>query len=186
MAHQDWVFGLAWIDDEHFVSGSRDTSLALWRASEDITVNAVEQSGRSNSIHKTVASVSSALDHSYIRVPSHQFMNAVVRKECKSAQKVRDVVYNRVHNEIACVSLNGYIHIWDMSHERFVQVRRKVDLVEVYSVNSLVPVVINYQFGQLFCRNILRNFPSASKTFASPCTKIMDYMQWGVSLTRHY
>ncbi|CAG7832721.1 unnamed protein product, partial [Allacma fusca] len=118
MAHQDWVFGISWIDEEHFVSGSRDTSLALWKVPDFAFLS---PTNNNSLINTTKASVSSSLDHSYIRVPSHSFISAVSRKECKSAQKVRDVVFNRRLNELACVSLNGYIHIWNMDSERFSQ-----------------------------------------------------------------
>ncbi|GMH32871.1 hypothetical protein BSKO_00705 [Bryopsis sp. KO-2023] len=29
--HRDWVFGMDWLDDEHFVSGSRDKSVKIWK-----------------------------------------------------------------------------------------------------------------------------------------------------------
>lgn len=124
LAHQDWVFALAWLDDNFLVSGSRDTTLALWRV-PDPTDCQLEASRVGSSIHRnrstslTGTSGTSNVDLS-MPVPSYSYINAVASKECRSAQKVRDIVFNRRLQELACVSLNGYIHIW--SADRFVQV----------------------------------------------------------------
>jgi len=37
--HQDWVFGIDWIDDEFFVSGSRDSNICLYRVQPDAMHN---------------------------------------------------------------------------------------------------------------------------------------------------
>lgn len=34
MAHQDWIFGLAWITDCHIATGSRDKTINLWKVEE--------------------------------------------------------------------------------------------------------------------------------------------------------
>jgi WD40 repeat protein len=31
MGHADWVFGLDWLSDRHWVSGSRDGTIKLWQ-----------------------------------------------------------------------------------------------------------------------------------------------------------
>lgn len=159
LAHQDWVFALAWLDDEFLVSGSRDTSLALWKIPQDDNlgdnkcqdkrynledfgkvsghvptsssmrgapqiVQTYQQSGDSGSGggSEGASSGSGGGGQGQQVVPSYSYINAVAVKQCKSAQKVRDIVFNRKLQEIACVSLNGYIHIW--SADRFVQVKK--------------------------------------------------------------
>jgi WD repeat-containing protein 40A len=53
-------------------------------------------------------------------VPTYSHVRALAVKECKSAQKVRAVAFNKSFQEIAALSLNGYIHIWNA--ETFKQV----------------------------------------------------------------
>lgn len=128
-AHQDWVFGTTWIDDQFLVSGSRDTSLALWKI-PDPEANPCEELENSSSKISSDLNLHSSRSNSaaggllveglQMPVPSYKYINAASVKQCKSAQKVRDVVYNRHLQEIACVSLNGYIHVW--AADRFVQV----------------------------------------------------------------
>lgn len=33
--HEDWIFDLEWLDDQFFVSGSRDKKLSLWRVPQE-------------------------------------------------------------------------------------------------------------------------------------------------------
>ncbi|XP_077276713.1 DDB1- and CUL4-associated factor 12 homolog isoform X2 [Temnothorax americanus] len=83
--HNDWVFDMCWLDDEFLVSGSRDTKMALWRIDSDFT---------------------EAPD-----VP-HRLIQPVCVKECKSAQKVRALAFNKAYKEIVALTLNNFIHIW--------------------------------------------------------------------------
>lgn len=123
MAHGDWLFALTWLDDQFVVSGSRDTSVALWRIPDGDDLPPTSGRSDSNYVNSVVASTSScflgpSLDE--LAVPSYSHINAVSVKQCKSAQKVRDIVFNRRLQEVACVSLNGYIHVF--AADKFVQV----------------------------------------------------------------
>lgn len=86
---------MCWLDDQFLVSGSRDARMALWRISDP-------ESGADDDI------------------PTYQSVSAVSVKECKSAQKVRALAFNKRARELAALSLNGYIHVW--SAETFQQV----------------------------------------------------------------
>lgn len=90
MAHRDWIFDQAWIDDQFLVTGSRDGTIALWR----ITDQMIEQVTESES-------------------PTFLYTQPVMRKPCKQADRVRSLCYNPRKEEVAVVSLNGYIHCWD-------------------------------------------------------------------------
>uniref|UniRef100_A0A0V0GB69 Putative wd40 repeat-containing protein n=1 Tax=Triatoma dimidiata TaxID=72491 RepID=A0A0V0GB69_TRIDM len=94
-AHSDWVLDLCWLDDRFLVSGSKDTRLALWRLEEDDDMPPTDG------------------------MPCYRFIDPVAAKECKFAQKVRALAFNEPKKELAALSVNGYIHIWDV--ERFRQ-----------------------------------------------------------------
>jgi WD repeat-containing protein 40A len=87
-AHKDWVFDMCWLDDEFLVSGSRDTKMALWRITPDMFE------------HKT-------------EVPMYHHISAISVKDCRNSQRVRALTFNKAYEEIAALSLNGYIHIWN-------------------------------------------------------------------------
>ncbi|KAJ8984641.1 hypothetical protein NQ317_009869 [Molorchus minor] len=87
-AHRDWVFDMCWLDDEFLVSGSRDTKMALWRITPDML----------ESTHE---------------IPRHRHISAISIKDCRNSQKVRAITFNKNYQEIAALSLNGYIHIWN-------------------------------------------------------------------------
>lgn len=89
-AHSDWIFDQTWLDDQFLVSGSRDGSIALWRITDEL----IEQ-------------ISEA------EIPCHKTIKPLLKKPCKQADRVRSLCYNQRAQEIAVVSLNGYIHCWN-------------------------------------------------------------------------
>ncbi|XP_050061449.1 DDB1- and CUL4-associated factor 12 homolog [Aphis gossypii] len=98
-AHADRIFDIEWLDDEFFVSGSRDTKLALWQV-QDKYQEKYDSDGD-------------------LRQPITQFLNPAVIRTCKTALKVRAITFNKNLKEMITSSLNGYVHVWDV--ERFRQ-----------------------------------------------------------------
>uniref|UniRef100_A0A8D9ERN3 DDB1- and CUL4-associated factor 12 n=1 Tax=Cacopsylla melanoneura TaxID=428564 RepID=A0A8D9ERN3_9HEMI len=88
--HKDWVFDAVWLDDEFFVSGSRDSKLGLWHVSEQT--------------------------RAFTNLPEYGSIKPVRMKDCKNAQKIRSLAFNKQRRELACLSLNGYIHVWNMEN----------------------------------------------------------------------
>jgi WD repeat-containing protein 40A len=102
-AHRDWVFDLCWLDDRFVVSGSRDTRLGLWRLEEGDDCPSLDG------------------------MPSYRHIHPLDVKECKYAQKVRALAFNQPKAELAALSLNGYIHIWDIVHFKQVFIITLID-----------------------------------------------------------
>lgn len=88
--HNDWVFDQTWIDDQFFVSGSRDGSISLWRITDELLEDVVSAD-----------------------LPKHRYMEPLMTKMCKQADKVRALCYNNRTQEIAVISPNSYIHCWN-------------------------------------------------------------------------
>ena len=82
------MFDVVWLDDCFLVSGSRDTTMALWKLEERL-VNRERQ---------------------------HEDQPCNLRplsvKLCRTAEKVRALAFNKRDMEVAALSLNGYIHTW--------------------------------------------------------------------------
>lgn len=93
---------MCWLDDQFLVSGSKDAKMALWRINEDIA------DGDDDGNEETC--------------PTYAHVSALAVKECRAAQKIRALCFNPDYKEIAVISLNGYIHIFNA--ETFSQVRR--------------------------------------------------------------
>lgn len=76
------MFDVKWLDDCFLVSGSRDTTMALWKLEDACPLAGVKH------------------------------FRALSVKRCKTAEKVRSLAFNKRDAEIAALSLNGYIHLW--------------------------------------------------------------------------
>ncbi|CAG8729561.1 22871_t:CDS:2 [Cetraspora pellucida] len=90
--HNDLVFSVAWLDDSHVVSGSRDGTVRLW------------------SIESKIISEMPLLPNKFINV--HQPL--LTRSECGG--KVRDLQFNSKTNQIMTLSTAGYVKLWDASY----------------------------------------------------------------------
>lgn len=68
--------------------------MALWRINEDIVECDDEKTTEET-------------------CPTYARVSALAVKECRAAQKIRSLCFNEEYKEIAVVSLNGYIHIFN-------------------------------------------------------------------------
>lgn len=91
--HRDWVMDMCWLDDQFLVSGSKDAKMALWRFDED-KIQANDKTDEEP-------------------CPTPERISAFSVKECRAAQKIRALCFNPDYKEIAVISLNGFIHIFN-------------------------------------------------------------------------
>lgn len=68
--------------------------MALWRINEDVVESDDEKTTEET-------------------CPTYARVSALAVKECRAAQKIRSLCFNQEYKEIAVVSLNGYIHIFN-------------------------------------------------------------------------
>ena len=92
------------------MSGSRDGSLALWRVTDDM-IGEAEKSN--DETEDDVTEQVTSADH-----PSYHYAKPLMVKKCKQADRVRSLCYNNRTQEIAVVSLNGFIHCWNAVRSR--------------------------------------------------------------------
>ena len=107
-AHTDSIFDLAWLDEEHVVTCARDSKLALWRVNDPL--DSLSLSSGKPSIKN--------VDMTSLKLEYH---NAMVVAPCQNADKLRAVLFNSDSKEIATISLNAYIHVWDPQEFRQVK-----------------------------------------------------------------
>lgn len=84
-SHKDWILDMCWLDDQFIVTGSRDSKMALWQIQHERP----------------------------LRDASHDLIVPLNVKECKSGQKVRALSFNKKWRELAALTLNGYIHVFN-------------------------------------------------------------------------
>ncbi|XP_055377790.1 DDB1- and CUL4-associated factor 12 homolog [Condylostylus longicornis] len=90
--HRDLIMGMCWLDDQFLVSGSKDSKMSLWRINEDLM---------------------EFPDGGEEACPTFATINPVCIKDCRAAQRIRSLCFNPDFKEIAALSLNGYIHIFN-------------------------------------------------------------------------
>eukprot|EP00128_Syssomonas_multiformis_P015593 Colp12_sorted_trinity150504_noHs@16421 len=161
VGHEDWVFSLAWIDDDLLVSGSRDSSVCLWSASQcgsavddgmfDEESDEWSDDDRENvktitplhsemgATRKRAISTSSEQGGTRLRrstsappVPSNyqgnDLLGALQEKSANSVffhepicaarehtSKVRDLKFNSRTKQLATLSADTYVKLWDAS-----------------------------------------------------------------------
>uniref|UniRef100_A0A2M4APH4 Putative wd40 repeat-containing protein n=1 Tax=Anopheles triannulatus TaxID=58253 RepID=A0A2M4APH4_9DIPT len=111
-AHTDWVFDMCWLDDQFLVSGSRDTKLALWRVNEDVMT--YPKGKEADELAENGAESAETEQQEPVQdVPRYATISPVSVKDCRGAQKIRAVCFNREYRELALLSLNGYLHLFN-------------------------------------------------------------------------
>lgn len=89
--HTDWIFDMIWLDDEFFISGARDSRLALWRVQDNMV-------SRSTPLTK---------------VGKYPIYRPLTIKKVQRAEKIRALAYNSQMQEISVLSLSAYMHLFD-------------------------------------------------------------------------
>lgn len=102
------IFDMVWLDDEFLVSGGKDTKMALWR---------VPQFKR------------------FCPTTTH-YMEPLVVKTVKNADRVRSLVFNRSLNEIVALTLNGFIHVWKTEEFRQVRILNTRSIMYIFNYLS--------------------------------------------------
>ncbi|RHZ87740.1 hypothetical protein Glove_30g55 [Diversispora epigaea] len=111
--HNDLVFSVAWIDDYHVVSGSRDGTVRFW------------------SMESEIISEMQLLPHKYINI--HQPLLTRTERGCK----VRDLQFNPNNKQVMTLSTAGYVRIWDASY------LNQISKIQLMHTNENVCVSMN-------------------------------------------
>lgn len=117
--HIDYIFDLKWLDDEYLVTGSRDSSIAIWRVNHDLlspasSVSVLQEPGTSGTSgikqqqhQQPGTSSASPVKTSAQKLP---IMYAVKTQVVPAADKIRQVLFNPDRREIVALSLNSFMH----------------------------------------------------------------------------
>ncbi|XP_041465046.1 DDB1- and CUL4-associated factor 12-like [Lytechinus variegatus] len=103
--HKDWMFSVVWLDDQYLVAGSRDSQLSVWSVSQELCDRVQD----TNEI---------------ATVPSYESIFPIALRSSERNEKVRALEYSPQTKELASLSANGFIHLWDLRGFRKVHSRR--------------------------------------------------------------
>lgn len=124
--HTDWIFDMTWLSDDVIVTGSRDSTIALWRINEK------------------------ELDTSYELPPRYSHIRPYCIKKCGLAEKIRSFSYCKKRQELALVSLNEYFQTWDMSSTEQVMSLCTIIEVNISLYYSLLGLLFSNNLGIMY------------------------------------
>uniref|UniRef100_T1KRG3 DDB1- and CUL4-associated factor 12 beta-propeller domain-containing protein n=1 Tax=Tetranychus urticae TaxID=32264 RepID=T1KRG3_TETUR len=98
-AHTDWIFDACWLDDQFLVTGSRDSTLALWRVDDNAILPITN-----------LTNDPSAIPGQY------GFLDPLVIHRFEKNDKIRALLFDNKRSEIIALSLNANLHRFNVSN----------------------------------------------------------------------
>eukprot|EP01045_Picozoa_sp_COSAG04_P054724 COSAG04_NODE_24626_length_319_cov_0.709091_1_plen_106_part_11 len=95
VGNSDWMFNCCWIDRDRIVSCSRDRTVRVWSTKESDLERATQSEGYQPAL-----------------LPARQPLFTCYEHEAK----VRDMTYNLHTKQLATMSTDGGVRIWDTSN----------------------------------------------------------------------
>lgn len=120
-AHTDYIFDMKWLDDEFLVTGSRDSTISLWRVQED---KLPQRSSTSKCPDKYPPTI-----------------RALAVRKVANADKIRALLYNNQSLEIVVLSLNARLHLFDA------QTFKQTASIKLANQNENVCLAQSHEYG---------------------------------------
>ncbi|XP_018496863.1 DDB1- and CUL4-associated factor 12 [Galendromus occidentalis] len=101
--HNDWIFDIKWLDDQHYVSGGRDSLIILWDVNDKYKIDVSETGyirGRRNE-----------------DLPRYFNMNPV-KEICSFGHKVRAMAFEPKTSVLSALTLSARVQLWDMKTQQ--------------------------------------------------------------------
>lgn len=96
---RDCIVDMCWLDDKSLVSASKNATLTFWQIDENNSEQSVKNMNLKNDNEE--------------KYTTWKGVDALFQKKCQAGQQIRSICFNSNYNEIAVISSNGYIHIFD-------------------------------------------------------------------------